>query len=377
MKLRLSTGLAAGLLAVALQAPAAAAGTPARVHVRVEGADRTLVPRTTVTTFAGAFSKDGNPAHACAGTSALAALERATGGDWSGTYDPTYSSWLVESVRGERHTAPANANPAPYWSFWLNYQVATVGLCDAELQEGDEVLLFPDCYGTLCPNPSPTPLRLSVPATARPAVPATVRVEEFAVSASWPPVTTAVPAAGATVTAAGRTVTTAADGTAQLTFDAAGPQPVQATKAGRVRSATEAICVTTGTDGLCGTRDTQPPRAGIVGIRDGSHFTRRRAPRVLRGSVTADPSGLRAVKLRLTRQLGRRCWKYSGRRERFLPSRCGKRAWFAIGDRQDWSYLLPARLKRGRYVLDVTALDRARNRDPLDRGRNRVVFHVR
>jgi hypothetical protein len=52
--------------------------------------------------------------------------------------------------------------------------------------------------------------------------------------------------------------------------------------------------------------------------------------------------------------------------------------WFAVGDRAQWSYLLPARLGRGRWVLDVEVTDRTGRRDTtLQRGRNRVVFFVR
>ena len=54
-----------------------------------------------------------------------------------------------------------------------------------------------------------------------------------------------------------------------------------------------------------------------------------------------------------------------------------RRAYFRIGDRQDWSYLLPRRLGPGRYVLDAVAIDKAGNREALARGRNRVVFFVR
>ena len=38
------------------------------------------------------------------------------------------------------------------------------------------------------------------------------------------------------------------------------------------------------------------------------------------------------------------CRYFSGRMERFRRTRCGTGAYFAIGDRADWSYLLPARL---------------------------------
>jgi uncharacterized low-complexity protein len=392
MKLRQRAGLATGLVALGLlaAAPAGAAG-PANVDVRVEGATETLVPETRVTTTATPVGKPGEGT--CSGTSALGALDRATDGDWAGPFGGF--GYELRTIKGETHWAPGGSDPAPYWTFWVNYRVAEVGLCDAELQEGDEVLLFPDCYGSQCSGPSPTPLRISgVPGRAAPGQAATVKVEEFTVSAGWPPVTTAVPAAGATVTAGGSVYTTAADGTAVVTFAGSGPQTVRATKSARVRSAAERVCVTTGADGACGTAtselcvtsggdgrcgtaDSEAPRATILGIEDGQRFSRRTAPRTLQGTVTADPTGLRAVKLRLTRQVGRQCWKYSGRYERFQSKPCGRRAWFKIGDRQDWSYLLPSRLGKGRYVLDVSALDNARNRDALVRGRTRLVFHVR
>ena len=74
---------------------------------------------------------------------------------------------------------------------------------------------------------------------------------------------------------------------------------------------------------------------------------------------------------------GGRCQLYSPSKERFRRSRCGRRVNFSIGDRQDWSYLLPKRLGKGRYVLDAIAVDKLGNRDKLARGRNRVVFFVR
>ena len=41
------------------------------------------------------------------------------------------------------------------------------------------------------------------------------------------------------------------------------------------------------------------------------------------GTVSADPSGLWAVKIRLARRVGQRCWYFCGKRERFLSARCG------------------------------------------------------
>jgi hypothetical protein len=138
-----------------------------------------------------------------------------------------------------------------------------------------------------------------------------------------------------------------------------------------------APCVTSGDDGLCGTRDARAPLARLAGIQEKATFTRRGAPRRLRGTVAADPSGLHSVKLRLTRRHGGRCTAYSSSKERFRPVTCGKGWFFRVGDGADWSYLLPERLAAGRYVLDVVAIDKAFNRDVLERGRSRVVFTVR
>jgi hypothetical protein len=152
---------------------------------------------------------------------------------------------------------------------------------------------------------------------------------------------------------------------------------VQATKADHVRSAREQTCVTDGADGACGTLQPSPPDrtapvATIAGLRDGKVFRRRRAPRELRGTVSADPSGLWAVKIRLTRRLRGTCWYFSGTRERFLKRTCGKRYAFKVGDRADWTYLLPSRLPRGRYVLDTYAIDNAFNRGEKQTVRFRV-----
>ena len=188
--------------------------------------------------------------------------------------------------------------------------------------------------------------------------------------------------AGATVGGA----TTAADGTATVgPFTQRGEQDLKASKPGTVRSNRLRVCVSDGGDGFCNTavpaggsapsptaRDTTAPTATVAALRDGAVYSRRRAPRLLRGRVAADPSGLRAVKLKLTRRRGRHCSYFSGRRERFVGMRCGHGSFLRIGDRADWSYLLPKRLGRGRYVLEVKAIDGAFNRGTPTRVRFRV-----
>jgi hypothetical protein len=220
-----------------------------------------------------------------------------------------------------------------------------------------------------------------VPATGRTDASATATVVRYAKDGS------AGPVEGATIAGDGVSVTTGADGTAQLRYPRAGTVRLKAEKAGFARSAAEVVTVADpgsgppaapgGATGPTAIADTVAPAGRILGIRDGRRFSRKRAPRTLRGTVAPDPSGLRAVKLSLTRSHRGRCQLYSPSRERFRPSRCGRRVSFRIGDRQDWSYLLPSRLGPGRYVLDVVAVDKLGNRDVLARGRSRVVFFVR
>jgi hypothetical protein len=383
-----STGLVAGLLCLT-RAGTAVAG-PANVTVRVEGAAATLLPKKAVTTTTVPVSRDGDPAHSCAGTTAIGALHLATNGDWNGQWS---FSQTVETILGESHVFDAEAAANQYWTFWRNYEYSHEGACTAELQEGDEVLFFPGCFGE-CTEPAP--LRLVVPGRARPGESVAATVTEYTVEfdANYAGTAKPRPSSGATVSAGGRTFTTDAQGVARVVLDARGPAGVQATKSGFVRSATEPLCVTDGADGFCdtlkppppcvhdgddgrcGTRDRKAAQARFTGLPEGAVFARGAAPRELRGTVSADPSGLFAVKLRLSRRYHGRCQYLSGRLERMRDTRCGRSFWLRIGDRADWSYLLPSALGPGRYVLDVIAIDKAFNRDVLARGRNRVVFEV-
>jgi len=364
-------GLVAGtaLLAAAPGAPAA------NVGVRVEGDGATLVPRTTVTTSPGSFSKDGDPSHQCSSTSAGGALERATAGDWEGEWY-SFGDYGVQAIKGEHH-AFSSAPEGSYWTFWHNYRYATSGVCTTELQEGDDVLFFPSCYGPECDEPGP--LRITAaPQSARLGQAFDVKVIEYDSEFDGSTTTTTEgPAAGATVTAGDRTFTAGPDGVASVTVGSRSLAGVRATKDGFIRSATQLVCVDCAEGPAAGgggvtARDTAAPAATVASVRNGAVYSRRRAPRLLRGTVTADPSGLHSVKLRLTRRAGGKCSYFSGRSERFRPTRCGRGSFFRIGDRAEWSYLLPKRLARGRYVLEVKAVDGAFNRSAVRRARFRV-----
>ena len=381
MLFRRPAGLTAGLLCLAVlgAAPPALASRPANVTVRIEGAANTLREEGALRTTPDPVAKGGNPP--CTGTSAAGALERATAGDWTGTY----SSFGYSVDRIFRESYPFGNGNGDYWAFWVNDKPSPSGVCGFELQEGDEVLFYVDrCFDAqppdfACKNDPVLPLELRAPAGGRTDTPAEVSVVRYDAGG------TAAPVGGARVTGPGVDATTGPDGRATVRFGQAGQVRLKAEKAGAARSAAETVQVAGADSAAPGAsapapvaeRDGAAPVSRITGIREQQRFSRRRAPRTLRGSVTPDPSGLRAVKLSLTRSRGGRCQLYSPTRERFRPARCGRRVNFAIGDRQDWSYLLPGRLGPGRYVLDAVAVDKLGNRDRLARGRSRVVFFVR
>jgi len=379
--------LLAGPLAVALCAPVTSLAGPT-VSVRIEGATQTLLEETTLTLNDQPSPAPGNcPAH-----TAAAAIEQATGGNWD-------REQYTSTILGESHTFA----DSDYWAEWVSEKFGA-GVCSDVLEPGDRLVMIVD----VSPPPSYAstvfPLRLTgVPAKVSPGTPFTVDVTRFRSDNGTPGSSIPEPAAGATFT--GATATTGVDGKATITLTERGEQTLKAsvdkertqavklcvtdgadgfcgtTKPGDPAPAptTVAPCVTTGDDGLCGTTDKRPPGGSITSVKEQQRFARDKGPRTLSGQAT-DPQGIRKVRLRLTRTDRARCNTFDGERERFVAlKRCGaaRGAWFDAGTSGAWSYLLPARLPRGRYVLDVEATDASGNVDKkLERGRNRVVFHV-
>src|SRR5215207_343174 len=397
----MSRRLLAVLLGCLLLVPCAGAlaAGPANVRVRVEGLNATLVERVALKTDTRTVNKDAVAGHDCTGTSAAGGLDIATAGNWSGSYFSGLG-YSVERIVGETH-----AFPEPnFFELWINSKSQAVGVCQAELQEGDDVLFLvarcevgpaPDFA---CQNPPVLPLALSVPPTVAPGAPFNATVVEYS------PTGVSSPVAGAAVTGGDAAAVTNSNGVATLTLSSGGGRTLKASKVGRVRSAAETVCATTGSDGLCGTaaavggsgarcatsgrdglcgsRDFSAPAINIRDIAEGKRFARGSGPRTLRVVADSDPSGLLTVKLRLTRVQRGRCSYFSGKLERFVVTgrgRCSAKGgfWFSVGDRQDTSYLLPSKLPSGRYVLDANVVDRAYNRDDKRRrGGNRVVFRV-
>lgn len=419
MPQRLLALLSGGLLLLLL-APALAGAAAVTVDLRIEGKARTLYEGRVTTDIRTIDVHDGTGPHRCDGTNnganptagptrgaAFAAGADGPGGfAFTGQYFASFDDVVFNEVAGEN--VAFDPETSTFLAEWKNGVFATRGSCQDQIVSGDRVLY---AVG----DGSEQVLALNAPARVRSGDPATVRVTNDA---------TGVAVAGADV--AGRS--TGADGTAQVPVAEHGETALKAVKPGAIRSNRAVVCATDGADGFCGTTapdgssspappaatqpgapepgptadatpDREAPHSFITSIREMQSFARAKAPRELRGTIgiptrspagglgnaglKPDRSGLLTVKLRLTRNDRGRCTYFSGRSERFRrprDGRCGASNgfWFAIGDRADWRYLLPERLARGRYVLDVNAVDKAGNRDDARRrSENRVVFRVR
>ncbi len=252
-------------------AASAAAPVPGLVTVRVEGTPQTLLAPTIVTTEAADFHPASDPvAHTCPGTSAARALEVATGGTWSGTYFASFGDYQVNTILGEAH--PAGATDGSYWAFWVNNMPAQVGICQQQLNPGDQILFFPDCFGT-CPAGfvSPAVLGVSAPAVVQSGTPFTASVVAYP-NAGGP----AKALTGATITGGGASSTSGPGGQATVTLGTPGSYLLSVTAPNSVRTET-AICVHNGNDGNCGTTKTTPgtPAAGSPPAGTGAGQARR------------------------------------------------------------------------------------------------------
>lgn len=389
-----------GLLVGGLALAGASSGTAlaANVTVEVEGQQQTLAP-TAVTTPA-SLNKDGT--NSCDGNTAIGALDIAVKGDWSGAY--SYGSYSVETLLGEAHPFGSGA----YWTFYVNGNYANQGACGVHVNDGDRVLFYAgdDPFTDGEAGFAGEPVLLDAPVTAKPGVPFTVTAREANTTfdADYTGTTTLSPSAGATVAGGSAAVTTGADGTAQVTVPA-GPYTLVLTKGNRVPARITGCattggdglcgsglntggflppkapaCTTNGHDGFCGSKDTVAANAAITAVSEGKKYAKGKGPRQLGGKVEADGSGVKDVLLRLTRNDRGRCSTYDAKTEKFKTiKKCGAAhgVWFSAGDDAAWSYLLPSKLGRGRYVLDVNVVDKAGNRTAkLARGTSRVVFTV-
>ncbi len=391
------------LISLALLLPAAALAAPITVNLRVEGSEKTLfegpIAVESIPNPPGLSTPSSGGAHQCdvanngsnggfvsAGaspTAALADAAQATGQTFDAGWSSEFNDFFVSQFGPDKNGGEAEGFPS--WGYAVNYTTANVGGCQFQLAPGAEVLWAYNFFNL------PHLLRLTGPASANTGAPATFHVSDGQ---------TGEPVAGAAVgTLAGGAVTqlpgsgtTDSAGNVSLVLSTAGSVALKATAPSSVRSNGVSVCVHAGEDGTCGAGTpkpgeavkkvlpvvTTPSLARILGISSGSVFSRRHAPRILRGAVTVGSGQtLRAVQIRLERRVGKRCFSFSGKRSRFVAARCGKARFFSVGSSQSFSYLLPAPLPHGRYAFDIRALGGAGGKTGLVTGTSHVLFRVK
>ncbi|MDX6639697.1 MAG: hypothetical protein QOF12_708 [Solirubrobacteraceae bacterium] len=177
MPIRLTGLLCGGLLLITgTTAASAVAAVPIKAQIRVEGTAKTLVATRTVELADAPIIKDGNPAHSCAGQTALGALQAGTGGNWTGTWYEGLG-YSADTIKGFK---PAGSD---YFELWVDHKLSQVGLCGANLKASDSVLLFVqhctyDPTIQACPHPE-TPLGIRAPSTLRKGKVGTLRVVDY------------------------------------------------------------------------------------------------------------------------------------------------------------------------------------------------------
>jgi hypothetical protein len=372
------------------------------VTVRVEGESSTLLPRTTVT-LGGP-----EPVSGCTANSVAAAINLAVNGNWDHGEANKGGGDFTQTILGETH---AFTRESDTWAEWVNYKWGG-GICTDLLGDGGEVVMVADHEPEPFFAPTVLPLVVSgAPSSVQVGAPFTVKVDAihtpegaFAEMGQGTP----QPASGVTVSGAGASGVTDANGNATLAVPSVGAATLGAAKPGLAPSAAFEICVHNGNDGNCGTTApagtfTQNAQvkgnavvpalysgpyavvASTTGLLDSHVYSRRNAPRVLAGVVTAH-TAVSSVGIELWRAYRGRCYSYDGTRERFMSAHCARGSFFKIpsassffkvSSQNRFSYLLPFALGRGEYVLDIEAIDAAGNRTTLARGTSRIRFYVR
>lgn len=142
----------AALLALSLVADGLGA-VPA-VTIRIEGSRKTLLLPATVLPQSGFITKFGAPGGKCPANSAQGALDKATHGRWTGTWNTQYNEYFVTSILGEK---PVGQD---FWEIFVNNKAAALGACDIKLVAGEQ-LLFADESGSVNPSSLSAPQRVT------------------------------------------------------------------------------------------------------------------------------------------------------------------------------------------------------------------------
>lgn len=393
-------GLVVCLLALAISA-AAAVAVPITVNLRVEGSSSTLFDGPVTTSAETIETPSGGGPHPCDYASNGPSEGFEDGGSASGTpttalHDAALSSGLTFDAKWFG-SGVSNGNPGdffitqvgpdanggaptfPSWGYAVNDTTAIVGGCQIALAPGSEVLWAYNYFNL------EHLLHLSGPSSVSVGTPFTVHVSDgrtgepiagAAIEVLSGGVTTTIPSSPLTDSSGNATISLASAGT--VTLKATEPKSVRSN--GLAVSVGNSACACVGIALIQPLQKTPAPDvAKVAGVKNGHVYSRHSAPRVLAGVIEIPAGGtLRQVRISLERRYRGRCFDFSGSRERFMrAAKCGSASFFSVGASESFSYLLPARLPRGRYVFDIEGVDSAGHTTQLVSGVSHVVFKVR
>jgi hypothetical protein len=151
MKTRIGTiAVLTGALALI---PAGAQAAPTKVKVRVEGATKTIFEGAVATDVHQVDGNDGSGAHTCDGTNGGASSvpgPTATGAlddaaklgsfSWTGSFDPSFSDFVVSKI------GPDASTSTQFWGVAVQGQPLQVGGCQFKVSPGEEVLWAFDMF---------------------------------------------------------------------------------------------------------------------------------------------------------------------------------------------------------------------------------------
>jgi hypothetical protein len=385
----------AGVLVSLLSLSGTALAVPVTVNLRVESSSSTLFegPVSTEAILPpGITTKSSPTAEPCdvkdngsnggfgtaaaTPTAALHDAATAQGLAFDATWSTSFNDFEVTQVGTDINGGEAEGFPS--WGYAVNYTTANVGGCQFQLAPGSEVLWAYNYFNLK------HLLSLSGPSNVTVGVPFTVHVTDGQTGEAISGASIGQLANGVTSVGSPSPTTNAA-GNATVTLTQAVAVTLKATQSESVRSNGLAVSVANTACGCVGVAPTplplitKPDVAKVAGVENGHVYSRRHAPRVLTGIVKVPAGGtLRQVRIRLERRYHGHCWDFSGSRVRFVHARkCGSASFFSVGGSESFSYLLPARLPKGRYVFDIEGVDSAGHVTKLVSGVSHVVFRVK
>ncbi len=299
LRLTLAAACAAGLVA----APAAAA---LDTTIRVEGSTATLIPESAIPIEGAGTATVFDKNFASVDVSRASAFwqvyraTQSTGLGLTFEYFPAFSSSLIQKIGPDENVGSVG------WQFRVNHVGSAVGADATTLPQGASVLWYyggADAVRELDVTPSSDKVS---------------RGTSFAVAVtSYSDTGAAQPGAGATVRYGQSSATADGAGTATFIAQGNGTQPVVATRAGDIRSASRNVCSYDADPTVCSLpptaasppvigadADTIAPGSRITSPRIGRRYTRLTA---ITGRTSADRSDVKGVEVALARRVGTQC----------------------------------------------------------------------